>query len=464
MNHGAAQNQTIDITAQGLDAVRSARLEIDWMSVHERLTKLAKTKAGLDYEEARLILEAKLSNLHKKLGRGSLLEYLDSVFGYGPKVAFDRIRVAEAIERLPEIGEALRLGVLSWSAVRELTRVAKAETERAWIDAARNKTIREVEDLVSGRAPGDRPSDPPRSELKKHILKLEVSAETMATWREAAGQIRKDAGEALDDDAVVKMMARFVLGGPSDEGRASYQIAIVRCPDCRRTSQLGGGERIDLDPETIEKAECDTQRIEIDAPRAAEAEAAAGDEGGRGGGGGGGGGSSETSDDRGDERLAAERRTLERATQDIPPAIRRLVMRRDGGRCVVPGCAHHRFLDAHHTVLRSEGGDHDPDLIVTLCVAHHDAVHAGRLVISGRVSMGLTFAHSDGTPYGAELSPERVQIFTDAFQALVGLGYRQGDSKRALDVARPHVGTEATFASVMTRALAALRSERARSE
>ena len=34
-----------------------------------------------------------------------------------------------------------------------------------------------------------------------------------------------------------------------------------------------------------------------------------------------------------------------RAPQTIPPAIRRAVMRRDHGRCVVPGCKNHRFVD-----------------------------------------------------------------------------------------------------------------------
>jgi hypothetical protein len=32
-----------------------------------------------------------------------------------------------------------------------------------------------------------------------------------------------------------------------------------------------------------------------------------------------------------------------RARQDVPPAVRRAVLRRDGGRCVVPGCRHRDF-------------------------------------------------------------------------------------------------------------------------
>jgi 5-methylcytosine-specific restriction endonuclease McrA len=91
-----------------------------------------------------------------------------------------------------------------------------------------------------------------------------------------------------------------------------------------------------------------------------------------------------------------------RATQDIPPSVRRVVWRRDHGKCVVPGCRSTRFLDLHHIVYRSEGGDHSPDNLCLTCFAHHDAEHEGRLVIRGRVSTGLTFTHADGRPYGEQ--------------------------------------------------------------
>ena len=42
---------------------------------------------------------------------------------------------------------------------------------------------------------------------------------------------------------------------------------------------------------------------------------------------------------------------------------RRSVMHRDGGRCVVPGCRDAVFVDVHHLVLRSEGGEHSADQI-----------------------------------------------------------------------------------------------------
>ena len=76
----------------------------------------------------------------------------------GPRTTQEKLRVAEGIEELPAIAQALASGMLNWSAVRELTRVAVPETESAWLDAARGKTVHQLEALVAGKSPGDEPS------------------------------------------------------------------------------------------------------------------------------------------------------------------------------------------------------------------------------------------------------------------------------------------------------------------
>ncbi|HYJ09274.1 MAG TPA: HNH endonuclease, partial [Polyangiaceae bacterium] len=77
-----------------------------------------------------------------------------------------------------------------------------------------------------------------------------------------------------------------------------------------------------------------------------------------------------------------------RAAQDVPPAVRRLVMRRDHGRCVVPGCKHATWVDVHHLQARAEGGAHGPENLITLCGAHHRALHKGRLRVEGTLTSG----------------------------------------------------------------------------
>jgi hypothetical protein len=57
--------------------------------------------------------------------------------GYGARLVQEKLRVAEALERLPAFAEALKQGQICWSALRELTRVATPETETEWLAAGR---------------------------------------------------------------------------------------------------------------------------------------------------------------------------------------------------------------------------------------------------------------------------------------------------------------------------------------
>ncbi len=61
------------------------------------------------------------------------------------------------------------------------------------------------------------------------------------------------------------------------------------------------------------------------------------------------------------------------STRTISPAVRRFVLWRDGG-CRAGGCRSRYRLQPHHVHLRSHGGGHDPDNLVTLCWFHHHVV------------------------------------------------------------------------------------------
>jgi hypothetical protein len=196
---------------------------------------------------------------HVYFGYASFGEYIERLFGLSRRATEEKLRVAGALEALPELAEALRSGKLNWSVVRELSRVAVPETEHEWILAARRKTARQVERMVSGIAPGDRPADRRRPELVRHILHLEVGAETLATFREAIRELRRRSDHRLDDDAALLLMAREVLGGPGDVGRASYQVVVTQCEDCGRGFQHASGDLIELDPAIVEMCRCDAQ-------------------------------------------------------------------------------------------------------------------------------------------------------------------------------------------------------------
>jgi hypothetical protein len=378
-------------------------MNMDWKQAHEELVTHARRRAKLDHDECHILLAALRSEAHLALGYGSFYEYVERYLGYAPRYVEERLRVAEALEELPLLSTALRDHTLTWSAVREITRIACPENENEWIDTARNRTAREVERLVADREPGDRPSTPAKPQARRHILRFEVSAEAYATFREATAKIRRDVDEPLDDSALLLAMSRHILAGPSDAGRASYQISLTVCEACGSGHMHGKGELVTVSPAIVDAATCDAQIL----PQA-----------------------------------VTESGAIDRATQTIPPAIRREVHARHHGRCAVPGCRLSTFLDCHHINLRSEGGTHDPETMILLCGVHHAAQHDGRLQIDGRYPTGFTFRHADGSFYGSPPSPTDVENHTLAFQALRSLGLKESEARRALALASatPHVG------------------------
>jgi hypothetical protein len=215
-----------------------------------------------------------------------------------------------------------------------------------------------------------------------------------------------------------------VLGGPSDEGRASYQVAIDLCEDCQRARQHADGERVAVSKTVTEMAKCDAQWI----PTAHV----------------------------GTNANAAN----ERASQDISPAVRRAVLRRDHHRCRVPGCSHATFVDIHHVVARADGGSHDPSNLVTLCGAHHRALHEGTLVIARASGESLEFRHADGSPYGAPPVLPAAQAQTQAFRALRGLGFGEREARVALERVMKESGNAGEMEAVLRRSLELL-TERA---
>lgn len=215
---GAAADAPRFATWKPRDRTADSLGNATWKEAHQKLLELAAERASLDFEEGRWFLSALRSDTHRRMGYASFAQYVERLFGYGRRFTQEKLRVAEALEELPATSEALRTGGVSFSTVRELTRVAIPSTEQAWLRVARGKTARDVERLVSGQRPGSLPGDVPEPGLERHTLRFEVTGEVLATFREAMAKIRRDAGEPLDDDAALLALARLVLGGREKQG------------------------------------------------------------------------------------------------------------------------------------------------------------------------------------------------------------------------------------------------------
>src|SRR5688572_7218793 len=76
------------------------------------------------------------------------------IFGLGVRDTRERVRVGRALRELPRVEAAFVSGEVSYSRVRELTRVAEPSTEAEWLELARTLDMRALERRVAAARAG----------------------------------------------------------------------------------------------------------------------------------------------------------------------------------------------------------------------------------------------------------------------------------------------------------------------
>ena len=323
----------------------------EWQLIDRRLRGYAAKRAALDAAESFDLARAADMRMHCQFGFSTFLEYMERRLGYVPHTARERLRVARALASMPLTASELSRGALTYSHVRELSRVATPETEDVWLAAIADKTAGEVQELVARHEYGDLPTDPTRADLRPRTVRLVLPPEAYAAWREVRKAVAEERGGEVSDADVIETLARIYLVGSGAE-RPAYQLAYKQCRDCKRATMNGAGREIDVEPAVIERVACDARIIgDLDAAHP------------------------------------------ERATSSVTPRMREQVFARDSHRCCVPGCRASRNLDIHHIIPQAEGGPHELSNLVLacgLCRARHNEHCAAYLVMPRRASRPMT--------------------------------------------------------------------------
>jgi hypothetical protein len=311
-------------------------------ALHAELKRIAKGRATLDSQEATALTRAERMELWREYGYTTLLAYMEAELGYGPHAATERLRVARAVEQLPRLRARFDAGDLHYAVVRELTRIVLPETEERWLAAASGKNVREVEDLVSGRRPGDLPDSPRQPRVELHKIMVELTPAQLALFRQTRAALEVEQQDRLVDGEVIETLCRRMLA-PCDSSRPPTQIAFMVCPKCRAATQDGAGMVADVPATEVERAMCDCEILgDVESP------------------------------------------TPPRILKTVSPRLRRQVLARDRHRCVVSGCRNARNIEVHHIHFKSRGGSNKMENLITMCTGHHTMLHEGRIVMTGK--------------------------------------------------------------------------------
>jgi hypothetical protein len=361
-----------------LEALRSETLsELPDARIEEDFTELQRAVEQLEVERLRRLSEIERRRIFERDGHLSAAAWLATSFKVTWGSARQSVRVARALEEMPETRRAIDDGDISMSAVRILVMAREADPsafERDEAQLVEAALIHSMDDLqrvaAYWRQAVEREHSLDGDDKLREGRRLHASVSFLGMVR-VDGDLDPEAGETL------LTALRAVLDA---ESRSRPQDDL-RTPAQRRADALGeicrqwldmadrptvAGERphvtVTIGAEGLKNTSATT--IELDHVGPVDQEAA--------------------------RRLACDASVMRvvmagrsepldvgRRTSVVPPAIRRAVVVRDRT-CRFPGCDRpHAWCDAHHIVHWADGGPTALLNLVLMCRRHHRMVHQG---------------------------------------------------------------------------------------
>lgn len=295
--------------------------------------------------------------LYRQLGHASLQLYATRALGFSDNRYYQFKRLADDLDRLPVLREAVAAGDIGWTKAQQVARVATAATQAAWVATAATTGRRELERQVrqvrqerkrrgvapaaqlafgtAGAPPGLEAAAPPAADLPATIS-LRADGVRLARFEALVETAHKrglvPAG-ADRLDLVLAALETLVSAAGEDVPRAAAdpaaQIIVQQCPACERAAVTTSRGELRVAPAQLAALACDARVRRPGQPN--------------------------------------------RAT--IKPSVRAAVLARDRYRCATPGCRSTRFLEVHHVTPRGQGGSNRAENLITLCSRCHGFVH-----------------------------------------------------------------------------------------
>jgi hypothetical protein len=332
--------------------------------LHTAVSQSAGVLAQVLLQLGRELLALRRARALREVGCNSLAHYVVRMLGMPAREGKALAHVAEKLERLPALRQALEEGQLSWYAVQLLVDYATPESDQACVRLAGEYTVDQLKAVLRELAPE---LDPRRQ--KEVLVRWMLDTQTLVLFEKALRKLSEQHNRRLSVNEGLKRMSALVLTGQSSE-QALQQASV------------------DVELDLI----AESQKQVVTVPGSGAGEPGAG----------------EIRLQPVAELPAWQNRRLRfnPRTRALTPAQRKELMRRDGYRCATPGCQNTLWLQVHHVFYWNRGGETVPHNLVLLCSACHRLIHEGFLQLRGIAPHGLEFLDRLGRPLRVFLTYE----------------------------------------------------------
>ncbi len=362
--------------------------------------------------EATVALIVHLAELDERrlyLGEGypSLFKYCTDVLHLSEHATYNRIEMARAVRRFPVLLEHLAAGWLTLFAVRLLAPHLTTENHRDVLAQARQKSKREIEELVAGLHP-----QPPVPDVIRKLPTRTPAASTAPPESEA-----RDTPDTARDGETLEITPAMLPAPPArravvsplapERYKVQFTASAELCAKLREAQALLRHQIPDGDLEQIFDRALEALLANLRKQKLAATQGPC---------------------EHRSQGSGAEPTSIPNS-RHIPAAVRRAVWARDGGQCAFVStngrrCGEEAFLEFHHVVPYAGGGPSTVKNIQLRCRAHNGYEaerHFGRWSTAAREEPAVYTARDSIAGMAAmpgvraiELVPERVRACTPA--------------------------------------------------
>src|SRR5688572_22903089 len=197
-----SQSQVAAGAARGMASLEGSK----WDVLDGRVRDLSRALARHELDVSRMVLRFHRANGWRVLGYATESQYARERLGVSPSALRGRRSLALRLERLPRVAAALGAGKIGVEAALQVVRVATARTELAWVERARQRTVKHLREevaaaLVAVRFSGEVNCEPP---LDAEIAAFQTLEQAVVSGRVCRGQ----AAPAVPDTSHATQSAR----------------------------------------------------------------------------------------------------------------------------------------------------------------------------------------------------------------------------------------------------------------
>lgn len=373
--------------------VNTIALPHDEASIRQRLTALSQEITSTHADLLELLVRFDDLQGWKSSGASHCAAWMNLEIGISIQLSWEYLRVGRKLQTLPTLQALFRVGKLSWSKVRLITRVAYNNNEKTLCHAALDASVSDVKRLCEEFRWNDDNDDDANGENARACQQW---ASRGLTWNEASnGNTRI---QLVLPPELAQVFLNSVeqslnqLDSASDSTVSAYNTSNTANPTDTTLTQSRADAAVLMAESSLQnagKAIASADRyqvsVSIDASELATSKTT---------------GLSKRPTLNGVGPIARE--TAKRIACDCslainstengepinigrksriwPSAMARVIKERDQ-HCAWPGCTHSRHLHIHHIKHWADGGETSVPNGVCLCAYHHTLVHEGGYTI-----------------------------------------------------------------------------------